>query len=55
MEVLVTWKCPRCNGATEGGCELCDATGHVERWLPTHLLSELRVQWTIRARRQLAR
>jgi hypothetical protein len=52
MEVLVTWICPRCNGTKGVGCALCDATGRVERWLPTYLLSELRVQWTIRARRQ---
>jgi hypothetical protein len=51
MEVLVTWDCPRCGGTDASNCGLCDATGRVERWLPLHLVSELRVKWTIRARR----
>jgi hypothetical protein len=51
MEVLVTWACPRCGGIDAANCGLCEATGRVERWLPMHLVSELRVKWTIRARR----
>jgi len=51
VEVLVAWPCPRCGGKKAASCGLCEATGRVERWLPAHLLSELRVQWKIRARR----
>jgi len=51
VEVLVAWPCPRCGGSKADSCGLCEATGRVERWLPAHLLSELRVQWKIRARR----
>ena len=52
MEVLVTWSCPRCEGKHASQCPLCEGKGRIERWLPQHLLKELKVYWKILARRE---
>ena len=50
MEILVRWKCPRCQ-VLGGMCPECSGTGYAERWIPMDMLKELPVGWIILARR----
>jgi len=51
MEILVRWKCHRCQ-SLGGTCPECSGTGYAERWIPMDMLKEFpRAGWIILARR----
>lgn len=54
IEVLVRWQCAHCVG-TDGPCQECAGTGHIERWIPLDALPEvlqfISGRWIIKDRR----